>query len=250
VIEFGQPLAATSTISAATVPPALPALEPETELPTETSNLGSSRTSATVTVPPLPRAAASASSTELDFQRPPDATANPQSNLAPESSSLIAAGNGIVLPSGTTLQLQYPGSEILELKPGTPQQEVLLLQTEIRDRNGSILAPTGAAVIGRFETTSGGSRFIAQAISLQGRNVPLAAESALLGGKSQVSQNKVVRNSALGALAGALVGGSGEEVLGGAAAGAAVTYLASPKPAKLQPGQVLQVRLTEALRSP
>ncbi|HEY9858420.1 MAG TPA: hypothetical protein V6D16_02860, partial [Candidatus Obscuribacterales bacterium] len=171
-------------------------------------------------------------------------------NAQPENSSLVAVGDGIVLPSGTTLQLQYSGTEVLELKPGNPQQEVLLLQTEIRDRNGSILAPTGAAVIGRFETTSGGSRFVAQAISLQGRNVPLAAESAILGGKVQVSQEKVVRNSALGALAGALVGGSGEEVLGGAAAGAAVTYLASPKPAKLQPGQVVQVRLTEVLRSP
>ena len=196
VIEFGQPLAAASSMPAATVLP------------------------------------------------------NPQPNAQPENSSLVAVGDGIVLPSGTTLQLQYSGTEVLELKPGNPQQEVLLLQTEIRDRNGSILAPTGAAVIGRFETTSGGSRFVAQAISLQGRNVPLAAESAILGGKVQVSQEKVVRNSALGALAGALVGGSGEEVLGGAAAGAAVTYLASPKPAKLQPGQVVQVRLTEVLRSP
>nr|WP_290228329.1 AMIN domain-containing protein [Trichocoleus desertorum] len=214
VIEFGQPLAATSSAPAAAVPPSLPTLEAGT-------------------------------TTELDFERSP----NPQANLQPDS-SLVAVGDGIVLPSGTTLQLQYSGAEVLELKSGAPQQEVLLLQTEIRDRNGSILAPTGAAVIGRFETTSGGSRFIAQAISLLGRNVPLAAESALLGGKLQVSQEKIVRNSALGALAGALVGGSGEEVLGGAAAGAAVTYLASPKPAKLQPGQVLQVRLTEVLRSP
>jgi hypothetical protein len=182
----------------------------------------------------------------LDFERPPTPQADSQAD-----SSVVAVGSGIVLPSGTTLQLQYSGTEVLELKPGAPQQEVLLLQTEIRDRNGSILAPTGAPVIGRFETTSGGSRFIAQAISLQGRNVPLAAESALLGGKLQVSQDKVVRNSALGALAGVLVGGlSGEEVIGGAAAGAAVTYLASPKPAKLQPGQVLRVRLTEVLRSP
>ncbi|MBW4491045.1 MAG: AMIN domain-containing protein [Trichocoleus desertorum ATA4-8-CV12] len=211
VIEFGQPLAATSSAPAVTSPSS-PTLEAGTEaLPIETSN--------------------------------------PQANLQPDS-SLVAVGDGIMLPSGTTLQLQYSGAEVLELKPGAPQQEVLLLQTEIRDRNGSILAPTGAAIIGRFETTSGGSRFIAQAISLQGRNVPLAAESALLGGKLQVSQEKVVRNSALGALAGALMGGSGEEVLGGAAAGAAVTYLASPKPAKLQPGQVLQVRLTEVFRSP
>ncbi|MBD2096747.1 AMIN domain-containing protein [Trichocoleus sp. FACHB-591] len=247
VIEFGQPLAATSSAPAAALPPSLPTLEAGAEpLPVETPNAVSARTTTPVTVPPLTRSTTSAAPTELDFERPP----TPQA-AQPENSSLVAVGSGIVLPTGTTLQLQYSGTEALELKPGAPQQEVLLLQTEIRDRNGSILAPTGAPVIGRFETTSGGSRFVAQAINLQGRNVPLAAESALLGGKLKVAQDKVVRNSALGALAGALVGGlSGEEVIGGAAAGAAVTYLASPKPAKLQPGQVLQVRLTEVLRSP
>ncbi|MBD2121548.1 AMIN domain-containing protein [Trichocoleus sp. FACHB-262] len=247
VIEFGQPLAATSSAPAAALPPSLPTLEAGAEpLPVETPNAVSARTTAPVTVPPLTRPTTSTAPTELDFERPP----TPQA-AQPESSSLVAVGSGIVLPTGTTLQLQYSGTEVLELRPGAPQQEVLLLQTEIRDRNGSILAPTGAPVIGRFETTSGGSRFVAQAISLQGRNVPLAAESALLGGKLKVAQDKVVRNSALGALAGALVGGlSGEEVIGGAAAGAAVTYLASPKPAKLQPGQVIRVRLTEVLRSP
>ncbi|MBD1862701.1 MULTISPECIES: AMIN domain-containing protein [Trichocoleus] len=251
VIEFGQPLAATSSTPAAATPPNLPTLESETDLPTETPSVISARATAPVTVPPLPRSTANSSSTELDFQRPSDLPSKSQPNIEAESSNLVAVGDGIVLPTGTTLQLQYSGTEVLELRPGAPQQEVLLLQTEIRDRNGSILAPNGAPVIGRFETTSGGSRFVAQAINLQGRNVPLAAESALLGGKLKVSQDKVVRNSALGALAGALVGGlSGEEVIGGAAAGAAVTYLASPKPAKLQPGQVLQVRLTEVLRSP
>ncbi|MEP0872599.1 AMIN domain-containing protein [Trichocoleus desertorum AS-A10] len=251
VIEFGQPLAATSSTPAAATPPNLPTLESETDLPTETPSAISARATAPVTVPPLPRSTANSSSTELDFQRPSDLPSKSQPNIEAESSNLVAVGDGIVLPTGTTLQLQYSGTEVLELRPGAPQQEVLLLQTEIRDRNGSILAPTGAPVIGRFETTSGGSRFVAQAISLQGRNVPLAAESALLGGKLKVAQDKVVRNSALGALAGALVGGlSGEEVIGGAAAGAAVTYLASPKPAKLQPGQVIRVRLTEVLRSP
>jgi outer membrane lipoprotein SlyB len=104
-------------------------------------------------------------------------------------------------------------------------------------------------VIGRFESDRGGSQFITQAVSLRGRNVPFAAKSTSLDGKLQISEDKVVKHSALGAIAGALVGGvSGGDILGGAAAGAAVTYLTAPKPATLQPGQLIQVQVTEDLR--
>jgi len=155
----------------------------------------------------------------------------------------------VLLPAGTRLVLQYPGSEPLALKSGVAQQEVLLLQTEVRDRNGAVVIPRGTQVIGRFESDRGGSQFITQAISLRGRNVPFTAKSTSLDGKLEVSEDKVVKHSALGAIAGALVGGvSGGDILGGAAAGAAVTYLTAPKPATLQPGQLIQVQVTDDLR--
>lgn len=236
VVEFGQPLPSTSTTAPSTASSGLPNLEPQTTLPPEMS--APSVTGApTVTVPPL-------------RSQPNNA---PQARIERSSldlpTSITASGDGVLLPAGTQLILQYPGAEPLVLKPGVAQQEVLLLQTEVRDRNGAVVIPRGAQVIGRFESDRGGSRFIAQAISLRGQNVPFAAKSTALDGKLQVSEDKVVKHSALGAIAGALVGGvSGGDILGGAAAGAAVTYLTAPKPATLQPGQLIQVQVTEDLR--
>jgi hypothetical protein len=167
-------------------------------------------------------------------------------------SSVALATNNLgnaFLPVGTVLTLQYAGSEPLILKGDQLRQEVLVLQTEIRDQVGNVIAPMGTPVTGRFETGSNGSRFITQAISLQGRSVALVAQSEPLSGTRQPSQRNLLQNSGLGALAGAIVGGlSGGNVLGGAAAGAAITYVTAPKPATIQPGQMLPVRLVEDLK--
>ena len=144
------------------------------------------------------------------------------------------------------MSLRYPGTASLKLRTGTPHQEVLLLQSEIRDSAGNLVAPKDSMVIGRFETSKAGSRFIAQAISLQGRSVPLVAQSEILSGSMQVSDRNLAVNSGIGAIAGGIIGGfSGAGLVGGAATGAAVTLLTSPKPATVQPGQIVQVRLLQ-----
>lgn len=154
----------------------------------------------------------------------------------------------MLLPAGSFLDLSYSGDSPLKIS-GESKQEVLVLQTEIRDWQGNLIAPIGTAVIGRFESSISGNRFVAQAIALGTRNLPVAAESGSLGGNRQVSQNRLLLNSGIGALAGAIIGGfSGLDAVGGAAAGAAVTYVTTPKNATIQPGQMLQVRLTEDLK--
>lgn len=165
-------------------------------------------------------------------------------------SSRVIQSPGVLLPAGTLLSLRYPGESSLSLRTGTPHQEVLLLQNEIRDASGNLVVPQGSVVIGRFETSAAGSRFITQAISLAGRNVPLIAQSDLLAGSRKVAANQMAIYSGVGALAGGLVGGfSGLGILGGAATGAAVNYFTSPKPATVQPNQLLEIRLLEDLRS-
>lgn len=175
VISFGQPLPkATPT----TAPPqsSLPRLQPSTlVLPEETST--NSRTGATspLVVPTL-------------------------------TAGLSSQSPDILLPASTQLRLRYAGESALNFKAGSPQQAELLLEEDVRDRTGKVIAPAGTPVIGRFETDGSGSRFIAQAIALQNRNIPLAAQSDILDGNRT-----------------------------------------SSKPATLQPGQILQIRLTEAL---
>lgn len=217
--------------------------------------------SAQVTVPPLqspapavlPQTPSTVSGSDLPPQPAiaPVMPAPPQSEVIefgqplPAAPTLRSSG----LAAGTLLSLRYPGAASLKLRTGTPHQEVLLLQSELRDSEGNLIAPKDSKVIGRFETTKAGSRFIAQAIALQGRSLPLEAQSEVLSGNLKVSDRTLAVNSGLGAIAGGIIGGfSGAGLAGGAATGAAVTLLTSPKPATVQPGQIVQVRLLQDLR--
>jgi hypothetical protein len=160
-----------------------------------------------------------------------------------------APNSDVILPAGTGLNLRYPGSTPLNLQTGTPQQEVLLVQTDVRDRNGNLIVPQGTVVIGRFETSQAGSRFVTQAISLGGQNRLLVAQSEALAGTRSLSTEKTALYSGAGALAGGLLGRfSGWGIAGGAIAGAAASYFTAPRPAVIQPDQVLQVQLLEDLR--
>ena len=232
-------------------------------------------TAPTVSVPPLNRATIPDSAPDLPtgFSSP----TVPQAAIAPRSTrlgqvntiefgqplptlprlerssqqppGLISFSSTSRLPAGTVLSLRYPGSKALPLQAAQPRQEVLVLQNSLRDQSGNLIAPAGTEVLGKFETSGGGSRFIAQAILLQGRNVAIAAQSEVLEGTRKVSDNRLIRNSGIGAVAGAILGGlSGGNVVGGAAAGAAVTYATAPKSATIQPGQILEVRLTGDFR--
>ena len=160
------------------------------------------------------------------------------------------AGANVLLPAGTELSLLYPGTEALRLARAKPRrEEVLLLQGGIFDSRGNTIVPANTPVIGRFETTNLGSRFVVEAISLNGRSIPLFARSQPVAGRrQQPSDRSVLRNTGIGGLALFLLSGfSGIGLLAGATAGAATTYVAAPQPATIQPGQILQVQLTEDL---
>jgi hypothetical protein len=155
---------------------------------------------------------------------------------------------GIVVPVGTSLNLRYGGAQTLKLVSGPPRQEILVLQTAVVDRLGKTIIPAGSAVLGQFETDGGGSRFVTQALSFPGRNLAINGQSVSLSGNRKVSNNKLLQNSGIGAVAGAILGGiSGGNVIGGAAAGAAITYAIAPKNALIEPGQVVEIRLTQDL---
>ncbi|MEG4339293.1 MULTISPECIES: AMIN domain-containing protein [unclassified Microcoleus] len=160
-----------------------------------------------------------------------------------------ATGANVLLPAGTELSLLYPGDRALRLQAKPSQEEVLLLQGGIFDSRGNTIVPANTPVIGRFETTNLGSRFVVEAISLNGRNIPLLARSEPVGGRrQQPSDRSLLRNTGIGGLALFLLSGfSGVGLLAGAAGGVATTYVAAPQPATIQPGQIFQVQLTEDL---
>ncbi|MBD1938519.1 AMIN domain-containing protein [Microcoleus sp. FACHB-68] len=131
-------------------------------LPTETSAIPVP--SATVMVP------------SLETQSPVGITKVGFANPAPAGLPK-PRGNEILLPAGAQLFVRYAGERIVKFHPDLDRQEVLFLDAAIFDRAGNLIAPEGTPVIGRFESNRKGSRFVAQAITLFGRNIPLAAQS-------------------------------------------------------------------------
>lgn len=147
------------------------------------------------------------------------------------------------LPAGTVLMVRYTGISPIAMK-GEARREILTLQSAIRDRNGAVLAPEGTTIYGAFVGKQ--NRFVAESIVLQGQTIALVAESPNLGGARNPSERSLLQNSGIGLLAGVLIGGlSGGNALGGAAAGAVVSYATAPQSATIQPGQTLELKLTQ-----
>jgi hypothetical protein len=153
----------------------------------------------------------------------------------------------IALPAGTVLALAYPGGTELKVDPANPRQEMLVLQTEVRDASGNVVFPRGSYVMGRFEAGQGGTKFMTSAIQRGDRIVPFLAQSDPLSGGREISPTSMAIYSGAGLLAGGLVSGfSGWGLLLGGAAGAATNYLTAPKPTgAVQPGQVIPIRMLQ-----
>ncbi|NJO10900.1 MAG: hypothetical protein HC873_16045 [Leptolyngbyaceae cyanobacterium SL_1_1] len=174
-------------------------------------------------------------------------------SAVPAASSQVAqrySDRPVLISAGMLLSLQYTEAEPLALTQPLSYQEVLVLSQDIRNpQTNELLVPEGAQVIGRFDLTEATPRFVAQAISLQGENLPLLAESEGLG-EPQVSGSNILRNSGLGAAAVTVLSGfSGIGLIAGAALGAATTYATSPQVVVIQPNQIIQVQvLADLLR--
>lgn len=155
----------------------------------------------------------------------------------------------VLLPAGTQLTLSYPNPSRVRLEDKPERQDVLLLRGGIIDREGNFIVPPDTPIVGFFETSSKGSRFVAEAINLEGRSIPIQAESGWIPGRLDAEPKNILRDTGIGGLGLFLLTGfTGVGLLVGALGGAAVGFATSPQPATLQPAQVIEVRLTEDLR--
>ncbi|MCT7966601.1 AMIN domain-containing protein [Laspinema sp. D1] len=189
---------------------------------------------------PLPTTGAIGTGPEpVTAETPPSMPEEVATNIPPD----------VLLSSGTVLVLNYPGSVAIALEDRLPRQEVLLVYSDIYDRTGQLVAPVGTPVIGSFVRDRGKIRFQTQSIILKGRAIPFLAQSDPLNGNRDISERRTLSYSALGAVAGAVLGGlAGGPLLGGAAAGAVTSFLRSDIAAIVEPGQILPVRLSEHWR--
>jgi hypothetical protein len=177
------------------------------------------------------------------------AAPNLPTSQGPNGAYVVALDNlttgGVVLPAGTLLSLRYDQPTALKLKSGQRQQSLFSLQSPIVDARGRVLAGPGSSVLGEFATSGEGSQLTTQVLAVGNRSLSLTAQSDILRSTKRLSNDRLLQNSGIGALAGAILGGLNGSVLGGAAAGAAITYAIAPKETTLQPGQVLQVKLMQ-----
>ena len=199
VIEFGQPLPkapqqATATptplqpaASEATPLSSLPKLQPAAPvLPLDTYPTSTVGTPS-VLVPPPPISSASSQEAASSDPVSDRSIGVSTSHSVPTAERTSSQSPDILLPAGTQFSVRYAGEFTLTLKANSPLKQVLLLQEDLRDLTGNLIAPADTPVIGHFETNGHGSRFIAQAIARSPQNLPLAAQSNLLTASSSAT---------------------------------------------------------------
>jgi hypothetical protein len=153
-----------------------------------------------------------------------------------------------LVAAGTVLELRYVGDQPLDLNTGSSQNQVLLLANDIRDpiTNG-IVAPAGSQLIGQFEPTPEGQRWVSKMlIAPNGQQVNFASTTEYMVGNTEVSSPRLAAGTGLGALALLLLTGfSGIGLLGGALVGATTVVGTSPQYVVIEPNQVIQVQVIQ-----
>ncbi|MBE9157159.1 AMIN domain-containing protein [Nodosilinea sp. LEGE 06152] len=153
-----------------------------------------------------------------------------------------------LVAAGTVLELRYVGNEPLDLNISSSQNQVLLLAHDIRDpiTNG-IVAPAGSQLIGQFEPTPQGQRWVSKMlISPAGQRVDFASTTEYMVGSPDISSPRLAAGAGLGALALMLVTSfSGIGLLGGALIGATTAVGTSPQTVVIEPNQIIQVQVIQ-----
>ncbi|NJL49695.1 MAG: hypothetical protein HC929_22515 [Leptolyngbyaceae cyanobacterium SM2_5_2] len=183
----------------------------------------------------------------IAFGQPLPAGAKAAEPSSPEASDRPLSPD-ILIASGTILELRYTGTEPLRLDPNTDLNEVLVLETEIRDpvTNG-VLAPAGSQLIGQFETHRENQQWVSHALIVpEGYRIPFASTSEYLYGTPQISGGGLALGTGAGALALTLLTGfSGIGLLGGAILGATTAVGVAPQHIVIQPNEVIYAQVTE-----
>ncbi|NEP85117.1 MAG: hypothetical protein F6K39_47715, partial [Okeania sp. SIO3B3] len=155
--------------------------------------------------------------------------------------------SSILIEEGEVIGLIYPSQDVT-LPRNIEIQEVLLLKEAIVDESGRVIVSARTPVVGGFDTTTLGSKFIARAIYVDERLIPFSAESELLRGDRNINEKVLAASSAGGGLGLLLLTGSGFGFLAGAALGAGSVVFTSPRrPVILEGNSVIEVRVVEDL---
>jgi hypothetical protein len=156
------------------------------------------------------------------------ALARPNRNLpAPNRVALSPS----VIPAGTTIPVSYDKADKILLSKTDVVPLTLIVNSNLRDRNGSVIIPAGSEVSGKLTPVGQGVQFIAEEVRINGnRSFPIDATSRVVTRTETIrkgaSTQDILLGTAAGAGAAALIAGvTGDnrievlDVLAGAAVG-------------------------------
>jgi hypothetical protein len=161
----------------------------------------------------------------------------PTNNPSYQTSQNPSNYTTVTIPAGTIIPVRFDSAEKILVTREETLPLTLIVAGNIRDRSGNVLIPYGSEIIGQIEPEGEGSRFVAQSLRInQGGEIPMSATSKIVTTTEVVDAGTNTDAIWQGALAGAaaatiLAGVTGdtaiatEEVLGGTALGALAGWL-------------------------
>lgn len=183
------------------------------------------------------------------FKRPPYSNRNSQGNR------LNVGRAQTMLAAGQTIATHYGGKSQLILQTGETRKLALSLNQDIRNPSGQVVIPADTQIEGEITPIEGGGQFTATRMIINGVAYPFSAQSPTLHDvkdPQQTSIGAIAGDAAIGAAGGIVLGQvlgqrgiTLEQVLGGAAAGAAVGNVTAPRAVVLDPGTEVKLQLTE-----
>ncbi len=140
-----------------------------------------------------------------------DAIAAPMqiAQLFPSSRPTQTTG-AVRIPSGTTIRLAYPDAQKIVVAPNERLPITLTVPNNIRTSNGALLIPRGSQVKGEFQPVDGGTRFVANTLTLpNGNQLSLDAQTDVVTRTEEIRQgvstDAILKGAAIGSGAAAII---------------------------------------------
>ncbi|MBW4441597.1 MAG: hypothetical protein KME10_10260 [Plectolyngbya sp. WJT66-NPBG17] len=116
------------------------------------------------------------------------------------------------IPAGTTLRLAYRDAEKIVVAPNERLPITLTVPSNVRTSNGTLLIPAGSQVKGEFQPVDGGTRFVANTLTLtNGTQLSLNAQTDVISRTEEirrgVSTDSLLKGAAIGSGAAAIIAG-------------------------------------------
>ncbi len=144
---------------------------------------------------------------------------------------LFSQSERVAIPAGTVIPVELEKAEKIVVTPEETAPVTLLVAADIRSNAGTVLIPQGSKIEGELRPVSGGTQFVAKALTLRNsdQRLPIRATSKVITEREIIKKGtdvgQILKGAAIGAAASAILAeifGSIDfkEVLGGAGLGA------------------------------